>query len=132
MSPSEVKEYCAQHCYISDIAKKAVPRWAFISALSSMLIIAITVTGWYSMSLTSINSNFRNEISEHIDDVNDVILNADRRYRRDVERFIDAVRDNKKVLISVGKEIEQIKVVQGQIKIQQELVLKKVKLVENE
>jgi len=121
MTEDEMRKFCSQHCYISDIARKAVPRWAFISTLSAMLIIATVVSGWYSMSLNNMHEKINTDHMTFEKNLRD-------KYTQDVERFINAVRENRQTLREIKDNITQVKIKQGQIAVKQDLVIQKIGL----
>jgi len=144
MSPEEQKErrdYCIHHCYLSEMAKKAVPRWVFLSAIGSMMTISIVFAGWQAGVLTTMNTDFIVEYEKHKGDVEKIlnsqelhlekrINDAQFRYTKDVEIFIGLMKENSRKLEALKSNIEDIRIRQGQIAAKQDMVLSKVGLTE--
>ena len=108
----ERREYCAEHCQLSETAKKAVPRWAFLAALTSMIMISIAFVGINETRLTAIETNLEKRLA-----------NDRARYAEDVHRFYVIAERN-------GEMLVEIKASSAEMKSMQNLILKKVKLYE--
>jgi len=130
---------CAEHPFVAEAARKSVPRWAFISVLSTALVISLTFSGWYTSSLRTIETKVIAEVEEHrmnIDSVmasqkfhiNERIAAAHEAYNHDVERFINAVRENREAIIVIKSDIQDIKVKQAEFETKQDMVLKRIGL----
>jgi len=117
----EQRKYCRDHCYLSEKAKASVPRWAFISALSASMIIALTFGGWHVSSLRTVKLEIAAEQ-----------LKNDEHYLTEVDRIIKAIRDNRSVLRSLSVKVTQIEVKQSSTIAKQDLVLNKLGLSNNQ
>ena len=142
MSPEELGKYCEQHCYLSDIARKAVPRWVFITSVSAIISLALVFGGWQTNSLKAVAEKTEKGATDHREQIAAALRNrelyvesriadAQRTYSEDVERFINAVRENREVLKKVLEDLEQVKIKQGKFEVKQDLVLKKIGLNNN-
>jgi len=109
---SERREYCAQHCQLNETAKKAVPRWAFLSSISAMLMLAIGFIGINETRLDEIKVNLQVRMADQQE-----------RYALDVRQFYIIAEKNRELLVDV-------KINQAEIKAKQNLVLKKIKITE--
>ena len=108
----ERREYCVAHCQLNETAKKAVPRWAFMSALTAMIMISIAFVGINETRLTAIETNLEKRLA------------VDReRYAEDVHRFYVIAERN-------GEMLVEIKASSAETKAMQNLILKKVKLID--
>ena len=126
----ERREYCAQHCQLSETAKKSVPRWAFLSALGTMTVVSIAFAGWYVAGIKTLEVNLETAMAEHEIHVAQRMHDAQLRYEEDVERFIRAVGENRNVLREVGKDLGDIKVRLGNAETKQDMILQKLKMAE--
>ena len=108
----ERREYCVSHCQLNETAKRAVPRWAFLSALTAMIALSVAFVGLNETRLTAIQVNLEKRLA------------SDReRYAEDVHRFYVIAERNGDLLVEVRTN-------QAEIKAKQDLVLKKIKLSE--
>ena len=135
----ERRDYCRHHCYLSEMAKKAVPRWVFMSAIGSMMTISIVFAGWQTSVLETMNTDFVVEYEKHKNDVNKILTSqelhiekrindAQFRYTKDVDIFISLMTENSRKLEDLKGDIQDIRIRQGEIAAKQDLVLEKVGL----
>jgi len=124
------REYCAAHSDMVAITKKAVPRWAFISALGGVMSIAILFMGINEARLSDIkellDSNAKQTeraISRIEYGVEKRISIQQERYREEVHRFTMIAEKN-------GDKLDKVSGEQAEIKALQNLVLKKIKITE--
>ena len=135
--------FCPQHAEMQDVARKSVPRWAFIAAMSGMVTVSLGFASWQVTSLNEIQKTIEHRLSE-------IQYLAERRstetqriteertrtvkeqYLMDVGRFYRAAEENRTLLMTMAKEIAEIRIKQGQIETFQSMVLKKVKIADEQ
>jgi len=102
------KDFCAVHdlkcTEIHGIAQKvdrAVPRWAFISALSTIVTLSIIFAGWHVSSLKSIVNNVDRSILElnRIHERDITSLRSE--YHDEIKQLYDLTDKNRELLVKV-------------------------------
>ena len=135
--------FCPQHADMQDMARKSVPRWAFISAISAMVTVSLGFASWQITSLNEIQKTIDHRLTEiqHIAErrASETQRMAEERtrtvkeqYLMDVARFYRVAEENRALLMGMSKEIAEIRIRQGEIKTFQSMVLKKVKITDDE
>lgn len=124
----ERREFCVQHCNLSDTAKQSVPRWAFLSSLSTLTFISLIFAGWHVTSLRTLRAELKAELEVQELHLSNRIHDSQLRYSEDVERFIRAVGENRTVLIGVKNQIGGLSVRLGKTEAKQDLVLENIGL----
>lgn len=131
--------YCPQHSEMQDVARKSVPRWAFIAAMSAMVTVSLGFASWQITSLNEIQKTIDHRLTE-IQNLAERRATETQRlteertrtvkesYLLDVGRFYRVAEENRQLLMTMSKEIAEIRIKQGQIETFQSMVLKKVKI----
>ena len=119
----ERREYCAAHCQLNETAKKAVPRWAYLSSLGAIITLAISFVGVNETRLTEIKLESQQYIKNIEINLDKRMLEQQIRYAEDVRRFYEIAENNRKLLVDVKTEL-------GNTVVKQDLILKKIKLSE--
>ena len=123
----ERREYCAQHCALSETAKKSVPRWAFLSSLSTMVIVAIAFAGWHVAALNKMEFEFGARATVYENHIIERIESNRRTYNQDVNRFIKTAESNHTMLRELRTDIGITNLKQARVETKLELVLEKIK-----
>ena len=126
----ERREYCEQHCQLSELSKKAVPWRVYIASISSLLMIAISYIGINEARLRTISSDYEKSIGNLTVTLDKRMVDQQMRYAEDVRRFYAVAQNNGALLRNLGEQIISVKMNQADIKAKQELVLKKIKMAE--
>ena len=116
----EEQLYCPQHDDMKAMMRRSVPRWAFLTAMSAALSIALIFGGWVQIRLDDIENHLR----EQIQTVNNL-------YVRDVERFYRAAEQNGVKLEALKTNIYALDKKMAETVRVQNLVLKKINLAGN-
>jgi hypothetical protein len=124
----ERRKDCAENCGFALMALNSVPRWAFISSLSTVVTLAVIFAGWHVMSLKEMDVQIKEGIAHHEKEMDLRLAENGLKYIQDVERFIRAVGENRVAIREVDHQIGIINVRQAKIEAKQDLVLEKVGL----
>ena len=117
----ERREYCVAHCQLNETAKRAVPRWAFISALAAMITMSVAFVGVNETRLAALKMESVESI-KRMESSLERRLSDDRiRYSEDVRRFYVIAERN-------GTLLDEVKTNQTEIKAKQDLVLRKINM----
>ena len=87
---SERRRYCANHY---------VPRWAFVSSLSTLIMIAIVFAGWHVASLDKLEIKMDAHLTLMEKRIQD-------QYIREVTRFYQAAEKNQALLKKTNNKLE--------------------------
>ena len=117
----ERRKYCVAHCQLNETAKRAVPRWAFISALAAMITMSVAFVGVNETRLAALKMESVESI-KRMESSLERRLSDDRiRYSEDVRRFYVIAERN-------GTLLDEVKTNQTEIKAKQDLVLRKINM----
>lgn len=58
------KGLCPFHSILEEQAKKALPRWVFVSAFGTLVTLAVLFAGWHVSSLAALDSKFEKQVVE--------------------------------------------------------------------
>lgn len=122
------EDYCEQHCHVAYNARNSVPRWAFLSSLSTMIVVALAFGGWHISSLKKLELTLAATIVAHKQQTATRIADGNDKYTQDVERFIRAVGENRVALIGLTNSVGEVKIRLGRAEAKQDLILEKVQL----
>jgi len=70
---------CPYHNILEEQAKSALPRWVFVSAFGTLIMLALVFAGWHTKTLSAF----------------------DEKYAQNVVRFNDIAKQNRELLIEV-------------------------------
>jgi len=119
----ERREYCAAHCQLNETAKKAVPRWAFLSSLGAIITLSIAFMGVNETRLSQMKVESEQHIKTIEVNIDKRMLDQQIRYSEDVQRLYQAAEANSKILIELKTDVAKTMV-------KQDLILKKTKIAE--
>ena len=119
----ERREYCTAHSQLNELAKKAVPRWAFLSSLGAMITLSITFMGVNETRLAQIKLESEQHIQSIEASIDKRMLDQQVRYTADVRRFYEIAEANGKILVDLKTDLTRTVV-------KQDLILKKIKMTE--
>jgi len=119
----ERREYCAAHCQLNETAKKAVPRWAFLSSLGAIITLSIAFMGVNETRLSQMKTDSEQHMKTMAVNLDKRLLDQQIRYSEDAQRLYRVVADNSKILIELKTDMAKTIV-------KQDLVLRKIKIAE--
>jgi len=117
----ERREYCVSHCQLNETAKRAVPRWAFLSALTAMIAMSVAFVGVNETRLTTLKMESVEAIKRMETSLERRLSDDRTRYAEDVRRFYVLAERN-------GNLLDEVKTNQTEIKAKQDLVLRKINM----
>ena len=117
----ERREYCVSHCQLNETAKRAVPRWAFLSALTAMIAMSVAFVGVNETRLTTLKMESVESIKRTETSLERRLSDDRTRYAEDVRRFYVLAERN-------GNLLDEVKTNQTEIKAKQDLVLRKINM----
>ena len=117
----ERREYCVSHCQLNETAKRAVPRWAFLSALTAMIAMSVAFVGVNETRLTTLKMESVESIKRMETSLERRLSDDRTRYAEDVRRFYVLAERN-------GNLLDEVKTNQTEIKAKQDLVLRKINM----
>jgi len=119
----ERREYCTAHTQLNELAKKAVPRWAYLSSMGAVITLSIAFMGVNETRLSQIKLESEQRIKAIEINIDKRMLDQQTRYAEDVRRFYEVAETNGKILIDLKTDLAKTMV-------KQDLVLKKIKIAE--
>ena len=119
----ERREYCTAHTQLNELAKKAVPRWAYLSSMGAVITLSIAFMGVNETRLSQIKLESEQRIKVIEINIDKRMLDQQTRYAEDVRRFYEVAETNGKILIDLKTDLAKTMV-------KQDLVLKKIKIAE--
>lgn len=124
--------YCAQHHDFKDLLQKTVPRWAFVTAMGSIMTVAIAFASWQITSMGAIREeisvqlvNIEKRLGAKADAIQEIseknaltaIAVAEQKanlvkdlYLQDAEHFFKAAEENRDLLIESSRNIAKVRV----------------------
>lgn len=138
-SGPERRDDCATHCGFAAMAKSSVPRVYFLSSLSTMVLIALAFAGWYVASLNTFKAEqeialerlsvaIHADMAAHKKQMDMRIVDTSDKYTQDVERFIRATGEIRTAISQLSRDVNEMKVDVGKIKVTQDVVVKKLNI----
>jgi len=119
----ERREYCTAHSQLNELAKKAVPRWAYLSSMGAVITLSIAFMGVNETRLAQIKLESEQRIEAIGINIDKRMLDQQIRYTEDVRRFYEVAEVNGKILIDLKTNLAKTIV-------KQDLILKKIKMAE--
>jgi len=149
-SERRVNWHCPQHDDMQDMLKKSVPRWAFVSALGTMMTVSIAFASWQVTSFNDVKAEInirldkieetakrvseeaKNVAIKESDNSKRMVLertqNIKEQYQIDIQRFYKVAEDNRILLMKALSEITEVRVQQSKFDAFQRMVLQKVRI----
>ena len=126
----ERREYCSMHKEMESIAKRSLPRWAFVSSLGGIMTVAVLFMSINESRMTDIKEALARNADQTEKAISRIEAGVERRinaqqelYRQEARRFYDLAAKN-------GEKLDRLSGQQVEIKSLQNLVLKKIKIAE--
>ena len=130
----ERREYCTAHADLMDSIKSSVPRWVFILSVGATTSIIALFMGWVSHDLdmfkVEVTSTLNTRLALMEKQLEERIAISRELYSRDTERFYRSAEKNQELLLQLQNGQNTINVRLQEFKTKQDLVLKKIKIVE--
>lgn len=107
---------------------EAVPRWVFISTLSSMLGLAVIFASWHVSSLEKLEDMMVKEVLRNKQDLDKELLNVRSRYYVDRDHILQTIQEVHSDIGALTSAITIVKIRVGRTEAKQDLILEKVQL----
>jgi hypothetical protein len=98
--------------------------------MSAVLMIAIAYVGINESRMAELRMHFEKGVAEHEIHVAQRMADAQLRYSEDVQRFIQAVGENRGILRDLTKQISDLNGRMSSAEAKQDLMLKKIRITE--
>jgi hypothetical protein len=119
------RRHCQEDCPFADQARKSLPRVYFFASWSALIVCLIAFAGWHESSMEKLKMDIGQREMVHRRQVEERIADASRAYTQDVERFIRATGEIRKMIREVQVDIGQIKVQNAEIRTTQNMLVER-------